>query len=673
MKRRASELSASFLIVTSILVLFAHAGELSGSGGLKAGQSNYPTSLETSDNLTLAQTLQSISQGVDWTQAVYAGMVFDNKTTADLEALIDGYAASADWLDVLQWSAISEKLGVERQNAIEAALDGLPMIGPLPWTINYSGVSYFGVEQKFALLGYFYAEKYGYRLDKWNITSAYVFFKKAIEDTGHPVLFVDSNGGTWTISYGPRYYDESASTVMCFLIFYEMGIANALDDALQWWNWINNNLWYQGTHYEYALNRPDYECEAGFFAKTIANLKYYVSDLGNWSRVLTDLQNRFLADGWNSPQWLGRSGTAYVVVHDYPTNAETRLINTIGAWTSLLGLYGALDSSSENTVQNLLEGQSGLDPAWKLLMNATADLYDNTTGKFKWASDSLFTSDEATAYALTLMFFMGIVPKTATLAFPLEDYTNDDMYDIDPELFNINLENASIRVSVVTGGQLEFIYGTSPVLCDFPSSGVYELAFSSDWNSLLSVSKIENLPNDTRFLFDAPGLVNIQLAKITTHRSMVGQWLTFPVDVTTVENQGSDPVTFNVTLYANSTVVEMQTVTLEGGGSTTVFFVWNTSGFPMGGYTISAYAWPVPGETNTADNNLTGGTLCVSIPGDLNGDGVVNILDAILFSNAFLSTPSSPNWNPDADLNGDDVVNVLDAIIFSGYFMAVNP
>lgn len=600
-------------------------------------------------------------------------MLFSNKTKADLEALIDGYAASADWLDVLQWSAISKKLGVERVSAIEAALDNLPMVGPLPWTITYDGVNYFCVEQKFALLGYFYAEKYGYRLDKWNITSAYAFFNKAIQDAAHPVLFVDSNSSTWTISYGPRYYDESASTLQCFLIFYEMGIASALDDALRWWNWINNNLWYQGTHYKYAVSWPGYECEAGFFAKTIANLRYYVSDLGNWSRVLVDLQNRFLIDGWNSPQWLGGSGTTYVVVHDYPGIPETRLINTIGAWTSLLGLYGALDTSFENSMQDLLEGRGGEDPAWKLLMSATADLYDNMTGKFKWASDELFASDQATAYALTLMFFMGIVPKTATLAFPLEDYTVDDLYDIDPELFNIDLGNASICVSVMNGGQLEFIYGTSPVLCDFPSSGVYKLTFSSDWNSLVNVSRIENLPSGRRFLFGAPGPVNILVTKMTVHRSLVGQLLTFPVDVTTVENHGSNPETFNVTLYANSTAVETQTVSLAGGGSTTVFLVWNTSGFPVGNYNISASASSVPNETNTADNYLTGGTIYISILGDLNGDGAVNVLDSIILSNAFLAKPGSLMWNPNADLNGDDVVNILDSIIFGEYYMIVSP
>jgi hypothetical protein len=38
-----------------------------------------------------------------------------------------------------------------------------------------------------------------------------------------------------------------------------------------------------------------------------------------------------------------------------------------------------------------------------------------------------------------------------------------------------------------------------------------------------------------------------------------------------------------------------------------------------------------------------------------------NILDAIRLANAFLATPCSSYWNPNADLNVDGVVKVLDA------------
>jgi len=54
--------------------------------------------------------------------------------------------------------------------------------------------------------------------------------------------------------------------------------------------------------------------------------------------------------------------------------------------------------------------------------------------------------------------------------------------------------------------------------------------------------------------------------------------------------------------------------------------------------------------------------------GDINGDGTVNVLDAILLAKAFGSRPGSPNWDPRADLNKDSVVNILDAIKLAGNF-----
>jgi parallel beta-helix repeat protein len=56
------------------------------------------------------------------------------------------------------------------------------------------------------------------------------------------------------------------------------------------------------------------------------------------------------------------------------------------------------------------------------------------------------------------------------------------------------------------------------------------------------------------------------------------------------------------------------------------------------------------------------------LKGDVNGDGKVNILDAILLANAFNSRPGDVNWNPNADFNGDEKVNILDAIILSSNF-----
>jgi len=66
--------------------------------------------------------------------------------------------------------------------------------------------------------------------------------------------------------------------------------------------------------------------------------------------------------------------------------------------------------------------------------------------------------------------------------------------------------------------------------------------------------------------------------------------------------------------------------------------------------------------TNTTYNGLT------YIPGDTNGDGIVDIYDAIILANAFASTPTQPNWNAAADLNHDNIVDIFDAIILANNF-----
>jgi hypothetical protein len=61
-----------------------------------------------------------------------------------------------------------------------------------------------------------------------------------------------------------------------------------------------------------------------------------------------------------------------------------------------------------------------------------------------------------------------------------------------------------------------------------------------------------------------------------------------------------------------------------------------------------------------------------SLLGDLNGDGVVNILDAILLSDTFGLGPSDPGYNPAACLTTagplGSTINILDAIILAGQF-----
>jgi len=148
-------------------------------------------------------------------------------------------------------------------------------------------------------------------------------------------------------------------------------------------------------------------------------------------------------------------------------------------------------------------------------------------------------------------------------------------------------------------------------------------------------------------------------------KTIVGQGFSMHINVT-VTNQGDFTETFNVTVYANTTAIQTKTLTLTSQNSTTITFTWNTSGFVKGNYTIWAYAWPVAGETDKADNTFTDGWVIVTIPGDVNGDHIVDISDLVITVGAIPSAPGWPNWNPNADINGDGVCDVSDLVICVG-------
>ena len=73
-----------------------------------------------------------------------------------------------------------------------------------------------------------------------------------------------------------------------------------------------------------------------------------------------------------------------------------------------------------------------------------------------------------------------------------------------------------------------------------------------------------------------------------------------------------------------------------------------------------------PNEVMTnGPNNLALGTL---IPGDLNGDNGINIVDFSVINIAFGSIDGAPNYDPLADMNCDGGVNIVDFSILNASF-----
>jgi hypothetical protein len=172
--------------------------------------------------------------------------------------------------------------------------------------------------------------------------------------------------------------------------------------------------------------------------------------------------------------------------------------------------------------------------------------------------------------------------------------------------------------------------------------------------------------------YGTAGVHDVAVSNITSSRTVVGQGFVQNITVTVID-LGDFTENLTVTLYANLTEIETQETTLASGNLTTITLAWETEGFAYGNYTISGYAWPVPGQTDLSYNNCTSGWVIVSIPGDVTGpsgwpDGKVDMRDIGAIGRLFGVSYPDPRYNPNYDLNGDGKISMVDIGIAARHF-----
>lgn len=96
------------------------------------------------------------------------------------------------------------------------------------------------------------------------------------------------------------------------------------------------------------------------------------------------------------------------------------------------------------------------------------------------------------------------------------------------------------------------------------------------------------------------------------------------------------------------------------GKSANVTFEWNTTNIQLGNYSIRAEADPDENETIIANNILVNGIVQISIQGDIDGDGKVNILDISKAAVAFQAKLGDQKWNANADMDENGTINIVD-------------
>jgi len=137
-----------------------------------------------------------------------------------------------------------------------------------------------------------------------------------------------------------------------------------------------------------------------------------------------------------------------------------------------------------------------------------------------------------------------------------------------------------------------------------------------------------------------------------------------------VKNEGTFNETFNVIAYYNETTIETQTITdLTPDNTTVQTFTWNvTTDILPSYYTMSATAEQVTNESDIADNFFTNGVIHVKIRGDIDGNEIVDIYDALLVRKHIWHEPTSCPLGleeecHDCDIDDNGIIDIYDALI----------
>lgn len=172
---------------------------------------------------------------------------------------------------------------------------------------------------------------------------------------------------------------------------------------------------------------------------------------------------------------------------------------------------------------------------------------------------------------------------------------------------------------------------------------------------------------------------DVAVKNMTLSKTIVKRGEIVDINVT-VENQGAKKETFDVEVYYNTTLLNTTHITLESRNSTIMLFQWNTTIVPPGNYTIKAYATPVEGEIDFADNYINRTVTIKTGAADLNGDGHINIFDLVIVAGAFCSKNATDGmyWHsppcylcphdPRCDADGSGHVNILDLVQYAAAF-----
>jgi hypothetical protein len=529
---------------------------------------------------TLADQLNMTLSTVDWSSPTsfiipHFGLIFTREGNYDA-----ALSTIPDFKTLIQMKRIAELDDVNssllNQRVIEA-MDNQTMVAHWP-NIDSNGML---VYWRFLVFMYRYAIELGGNTSKWNRDLAFQEYLNCWQADPDFLWFNPADGSS--VDYMNRYYDENAEVLSIFLKFYQIGVPEALNYANQMWAHLCTHHW-SGSYFPYTGSSGQVECEAGPFAEAIAEL--YATNghsLPNFpDYILQDLDYKLISGGdWSAKLW---SPKAYVVRHA-ELNPEKRLENTVTAWAAMHSYYALMNSSMKSSFINLL---TGAPKAWQGLIDHS-NMYSD--GQFRWRENGGY-SDDATCGGVMILFLNGIVPDTGSLAIPVIDEVYEDWYSMFPAShFRFDYESKTIRIPV-WAGKINFTFGTEIASYNFPDDGIYEVQFSSDWNTVTNANRVSSLSE--RFLY-------------------LNQPDTTPPTVVIVSPENKEYSVTDVSLtFTLSEPTSWIGYSIDGGANVTIAGNTTLSRLPNGSHSIVVYARDLAG--NIGSSNVIDFTVDTSPP-----------------------------------------------------------
>jgi hypothetical protein len=272
-------------------------------------------------------------------------------------------------------------------------------------------------------------------------------------------------------------------------------------------------------------------------------------------------------------------------------------------------------------------------------------------------------------FEFTLLYDTNVLNGLGILFYPFENETSFDVK------FTLNDTQGKIWVKVQYYPPAESLTTTDPVTLvkiffQVQSFGATVLDLT---DTSLSDSLGGQITHEAEDGFVSILIRDVAVVDITPEFYEVYRGWIVEINVT-AENLGDISETFNVTLFMGGHEVGEQEVSgLASHANTTLtFFVNIDEAWQQAchNYTLSAEASEVPYEIDTANNMLTDGDVHVKLMGDINGDGFVNGLDAVIMGGAFGTHPGEQGWTASADLNKDGWINAKDVVLLGMNFGA---